>query len=309
METIKKFLKYLLGMFAVLIAFSFAAALCVGMVIVSLRQGASDDELGSTAVKTEHAVGVVEITGEIMTSEKFEKSLKTALDNPKLKAVVVRIDSPGGAVGASEEMYRAIKTANEKTPLKPVVCSLGTVAASGGLFAAAGCKKIVANESTLTGSIGVIMMSPNVKGLLDKFGVQMMIVKSGKLKDTGSPFRETNQEDREYLQQLIDHTYGQFVKVVSQSRGIPVEQVKKFADGRIILGDQAKELGLIDEIGGINEAAKIALQLIGDSAEPEIIKPTKGPGLLSMFAEVPDSSIWYWLKGLGKTQLLYRSFL
>jgi protease-4 len=309
MDIFKKALKYLFGISAALVAFSVIVSICLGMVVVMLKQGLPEEELSGLDIKTDHAVGVVELTGEILSSDKFERSLKKALDNPKIKAVVVRIDSPGGAVGASEEIYRAIKTANEKENGKPVVCSLGTVAASGGLFAAVGCKKIVADESTLTGSIGVIMMSPNVKALLDKVGVAMTIVKSGKLKDTGSPFREVTADDRDYLQRLIDRTYAQFVRTVADSRGIPVEQVKKFADGRIILGGEAKELGLIDEIGGLPEAAKLALSLSGDNAEPEIIKPSKSSGILSMFAEVPNSKVWYWLRALGKTQLLYQSSL
>ena len=308
METLKKAFKFMLVIVGAGLGLCIVTGLAVAMLVVAMKQ-MPDEDLNFSQIKTDHAVGVVELTGEIMSSDKFEKSLKQQLDSKKIKAVVVRIDSPGGAVGASEEIYRAIKTANEKENGKPVVCSLGTVAASGGLFAAAGCKKIIANRSTLTGSIGVIMMSPNVRSLMDRFGVQMTIVKSGKLKDTGSPFREVTTEDREYLQSLIDKSYVQFVNVVADSRNIPVAEVKKFADGRIILGEEAKELKLIDEIGSLGTAAKIALSLTGDQSEPEIIKPQKASGLMAYLGETSESSLFYWFKSFNKTQLLYQSFI
>ena len=305
METIKKAFKYVAGMFFALFVLGFVSMLVI-VALVAMLKSAPDEDFSLATIKTEHAVGVAEITGEIFSSEKFAKSIKQLVDNDKIKAIVVRIDSPGGAVGASEEMYRAIKNADAK---KPVVCSLGTVAASGGLFAASGCKKIVANESTLTGSIGVIMMSPNVRSLLDRVGVQMTIIKSGRLKDTGSPFREVSPEDRQYLQELLDETHQQFIETVAKGRNIDVAEVKKFADGRIILGTQAKELKLVDEFGGEEEAAKLALSLSGDQSEPEIIKASKPLGFLSMIKEMPQNSLLHWFGSIGKSQLLYQAFL
>ena len=305
MDTVKRAFKYVAGMFAGLIAVGFVSTLVI-VALVAMLKGSPEEDFSMVPIKTDHAVGVAEITGEIFTSEKFAKSIKQLTENEKIKAIVVRIDSPGGAVGASEEMYRAIKNADAK---KPVVCSLGTVAASGGLFAASGCKKIVANESTLTGSIGVIMMSPNVRGLMDRFGVQMNIIKAGKLKDTGSPFREVSQEDRQYLQELLDETHTQFIRTVAEGRKLDVDAVRKFADGRIILGTQAKELGLIDEFGGEDEAAKMALSLTGDQAQPEIVKASKPLGILSMLKEMPETGLLYWLSSFGKTQFLFQAFL
>jgi len=306
MDMFKKAFKYAFGFGAGLLAImavSFAFTLAF---VAMLRQG-PNEELGTLDIKTEHAVGVAEISGEIFTSDKFLKSLDQLLDNKKIRAIVVRIDSPGGAVGPSEEMYRAIRLASEK---KPVVCSLGTVAASGGLFAAVGCKKIVANESTLTGSIGVIMMSPNVHSLLEKLGVQMTVIKAGKLKDTGSPFRDPTPEDRDYLQSVLNVTHEQFIQTVAEGRNLKVDDVRKFADGRIILGGQAKALGLIDEIGGLDEAAKAALALAGDNSEPEIVRPAKPLSLFSLLSGGTDSeALASWARSFFSVRLLYEAFL
>lgn len=302
MDMFKKAFKYAFG-FGTGICAVMAISLSILLVFLAVLKHGPQETGGNLDIHTEHAVGVVELTGEIFSSEKFVKSLDQMLENKSVKAIVVRIDSPGGAVGPSEEMYRAIHLANAK---KPVVCSLGAVAASGGLFAAVGCKKIVANESTITGSIGVIMMSPNVHTLLERFGVQMTVVKAGRLKDTGSPFREPSTEDREYLQSLLNTTHDQFIRTVADGRNLKVEDVRKFADGRIILGGQAKELGLVDEIGGLPEAAKTALQLAGDSGEPEIVRQPKPISFFSMLQGAPDSealSSWF------STRLLFQAFL
>ncbi len=273
------------------------------MATVALILKFNGKDLTSIGIKSEHAVAVVELTGEIMTSEKFTSDLKKQIDDPKVKGIVVKIDSPGGAVGASEEIYRAIKEGTEK---KPIVCAMGNLAASGGLMAAMGCQKIIANESTLTGSIGVIMMSPNLRSIMEKVGVEMTVVKSGKLKDAGSPFREMTPEDREFLQGLINKSFEQFVRMVAESRKLEISKVKEFADGRVILGSEAKILGLIDGIGGIKQAAKIALELINDNAEPEIIMPKKKSNFEMFFEGMPDSKIAFLFKSLTQPLLLYR---
>jgi protease-4 len=253
-------------------------------------------------VKSDHAVGVVELTGEIMTSRKFEKALDGFLANDRIKAIVVRIDTPGGSAGASEEIQALIKRADSK---KPVVCSMGSIAASGGIYSAMGCRKIVANAATITGSIGVIMMSPNVAGIMEKLGVKMLTVKSGALKDAGSPFREPTEQDLQYLQAEITRSYEQFVNVIAAARKLPAEEVKKFADGRIILGEEAKRLGLIDEIGTIYTAAGIALKEAGDDGEPELVR--KGPSSVwGMLQDLPDSETLSSLSNLIRGGLYYR---
>ena len=272
------------------------------LAISSLSSSSLQSGMDSFKVKSDHAVGVVELTGEITTSRKFEKTLESFVQNDKIKAIVVRIDSPGGSAGASEEIQALIRRADGK---KPVVCSMGSVAASGGIYSAMGCRKIVANASTITGSIGVIMMAPNVTNIMEKVGVKMLTVKSGALKDAGSPFREPTEKDLEYLQTEIMRSYEQFVQVIATARKLPVEEVKKFADGRIILGEEAKRLGLIDELGTIYTAASIALKEAGDNEEPELIR--KGPSnVWQMLQDMPDSETLSSIYNLMHGGLYYR---
>lgn len=264
----------------------------------------SEGVLDTLTIKTDRAIGVAKLEGEIVSSDQFRKDLQKLLDNEKIRGIVVRIDSPGGSSGASEEIYRAIKDADDS---KPVLCSLGNLAASGGLYSAVGCRKIVTNKGTLTGSIGVILMMPNVSAVLEQFGVSMNVVKSGTFKDTGSPFRPSTPEERELLQSLVGVTYEQFVAAIAEGRKLDPEEIRKFADGRIILGEQAVELGLADEIGGVARAATLALQESGYSGEeaPEIIELPKPSGIRALFQEVEQKAVLVerWLR----PSLLFRA--
>ncbi|MBL7662918.1 signal peptide peptidase SppA [bacterium] len=250
----------------------------------------SGDEDGKIGIVPAHSVGVVELSGEIMESKKIIKDLDRFSRNKEIKALVVKIDSPGGAVGASEEIFRAIKRVDA---VKPVICSLGNIAASGGLYASMGCRKIYTQNGTLTGSIGVIMMMPNVSEIVAKLGFQMNIVKSGRFKDTGSPFRKMTEDDQSLIQGLINQTYEQFVKVISESRKIPVEDVKKFADGRIILGEQSVALKLADVVGDLHDAANDALTQAGEpNQKPHLVYPPKKKGIMG-FVEGAEESVFF----------------
>jgi protease IV len=221
-------------------------------------------------------VGVVEVKGEIgsgrgaVDAEEAMKVIKRFADDAEMKAVVVRIDSPGGAVGPSQEIYDELKKLADK---KVVVCSMGNLAASGGFYIAMACPHILAEPGTLTGSIGVISMFPNVKGLAQRFDIKMETVKSGKLKDAGNPFRDMTPEDRAYWQDLVDQVYKQFVGAVVESRELPEEDVRKFADGRVITGEQAQQLGFIDELGNFNDAVDAAKEQAGLTGEPRLVYP------------------------------------
>jgi protease-4 len=187
-----------------------------------------------------------------------------------MKAVVVRIDSPGGAVAPSQEIYDELKKLAAK---KKLVCSMGNLAASGGFYVAMGCPTIVAEPGTLTGSIGVISQFVNVKGLLDRFSVKAETLKTGPRKDFGSPFRDMTPEDRAYWQSLIGKVYAQFVRAVSESREIPEEQVREFADGRVITGEEAAELGLVDQMGNFHDAIDLAMEQAGLKGEAQLVYP------------------------------------
>jgi protease-4 len=203
-------------------------------------------------------VAVVKIYGVIKSPDKTVKVLDELQREPKVKAVVLRIDSPGGVVGACQEIYEKVKKLKE---FKPVVVSMGSVAASGALYISVGASKVVANPGTITGSIGVIIQSYNVKELAQKLGVKVVTVKSGKFKDLLNPFREPDPQSLKVLQELIDDSYRQFVKAVAEGRGLKVEEVMKFADGRVFSGKRAKELGLVDELGGLDRAVELAKEL------------------------------------------------
>ena len=189
-----------------------------------------------------------------------------------MKAIVLRVDSPGGAVAPSQEIHDAIKRIKAR---KKVVVSMGGLAASGGYYISAPADRIFAEPGTLTGSIGVIFMHFNVRGLLEWAKVEETTLKSGKYKDTLSPFRPIHETDREEIQSISDDVYGQFVQAVAQGRGLPEARVREIAEGRIYTGKRAKELKLVDELGGLDDAIAAAWGLAGQSGEPKVQYPPR----------------------------------
>jgi protease-4 len=257
------------------VLFVFGGLFVVFLAFLLLAYGAVRGE--SPRLSGGPRIGVVEVKGEIgggargnVDAEDTLKVVKRFMDDEDMKAVVVRIDSPGGAVSPSQEIYDELIKLAEK---KKVVCSMGNMAASGGFYVAMACPHIIAEPGTLTGSIGVISMFPNVKGLADRFNLKMETIKSGKLKDSGNPFRDMTAEDRAYWQSLIDQVYAQFLSVVVEGRELPEEQVRKIADGRVLTGQQAYELGLIDELGNFNDAVDAAKEKAGLTGEPKLVYP------------------------------------
>ncbi len=217
-------------------------------------------------------LAVVEVKGVIANAQPIIKQLAEYGKDDSVKAIVLRIESPGGGVSPSQELYEEIGRTAKK---KPVVVSMGAVAASGGYYIASAAKKIYANPGTITGSIGVIMQFTNLEELFSKIGFQMEIVKSGAYKDVGNPAREITPEERAYLQGLIDNVHQQFIRDVARGRGMQVEEVQEVADGRIFTGEQAKELGLVDELGNLEDAINAAAEMAGIEGEPKIILPEK----------------------------------
>ena len=214
-------------------------------------------------------VALVRVTGVILDSTEVIDELKEYADNSSIKAVVLRVDSPGGAVAPSQEIYEEIVKIKRK---KKVIVSMGTVAASGGYYISAPADKIVANAGTLTGSIGVIMELPNISGLMQKIGVETQVIKSGEHKDIASMFRALKPEERQILQSVLDDVHNQFITAVSEGRNIKFEEIKKLADGRIFTGRMAKELGLVDELGNLQDAIMLAGRLSGIKGEPEVVE-------------------------------------
>ncbi len=215
-------------------------------------------------------VGVVEVKGLISDSKETIKQLHEFRDSGKVRAVVLRIDSPGGVVGPTQEIYEEVRKLAAK---KKVVVSMGSVAASGGYYIAAPASRIFANPGTVTGSIGVLMNLSNIEGLLGKIGLKSYVLKSGKFKDTGSPVRAMTKEDKGILQGVIENMHGQFVKAVEEGRKIPLSEVARIADGRIFSGEQALRLKLVDSLGNLQDAVNEAGKLAGIKEEPEVIYP------------------------------------
>lgn len=202
-------------------------------------------------------------------AERIVEQLRRAAKDSKIKAIVLRINSPGGSAAGSQEIYQEVQRARAR---KPVITSMGDVAASGGYYAASATNLIVADPATLTGSIGVIWTQTDLSQLLHTVGIRPQVVKSGPYKDISSPFRPITPQERQILQGVIDNVYAQFVKAVAQGRGIPETQVRRIADGRVFTGQQALQLRLVDQLGGFRDAVELAARQGGISGEPKPVE-------------------------------------
>lgn len=243
-------------------------------------------------------VALVYVEGPIFSSRLKVQEIKEYGKDDSIKAIILRVDSPGGAVAPSQEIYNEVKRVGM---IKPVIVSMGTVAASGGYYISAPAKRIIANPGTLTGSIGVIMEIPNVEGLMDKVGVKTEVIKSGKHKDMGSSMKKLDPKDRKILQDIINDVYGQFLSDVASSRKMDIEMLRKMADGRVYTGKQALELGLVDELGGLEDAIRITSELAGIDGEPRIVTRKEKTSILdtlqsSISGALPDSFSYIKLK-------------
>jgi protease-4 len=232
-------------------------------------------------------VGVVEVDGMIRDARPTLESLVSFRRDPNVRAIVVRIESPGGGVGASQEIYREVRRTDEE---KPVVASLGGVAASGGYYVGCGARYIIANPGTLTGSIGVVAHLPNLASLFEKVGYRTVTIKSGRFKDVGNPGREMTEEERALLQETMDAMHAQFIRDVARGRGLDEEHVRRIADGRILSGEAALTWKLVDELGNFQDAVAKAAELGGIPGEPHVV-----------YAEKKRPSLLEWI--LGKSGL------
>jgi protease-4 len=217
-------------------------------------------------------IAVVEIHGVITQSFPVIDEIHHHLADDAVKAIILRIDSPGGGVGPSQEIYREVLKAKQK---KKMVTSMGAVAASGGYYVACASDLIVANPGTITGSIGVIMQFSNFEELLKKIGIKGVVLKSGEHKDIGSPFREMTPEEKKIMQETLDNVHQQFIRAVADGRNLDPAKVLPIADGRIMTGEQAKQLGLVDKMGNLDDAIEEAAKLVGIEGRPHVLYPKK----------------------------------
>jgi len=267
--------KWVLGIVVGMISLG---ALFVFVIFFSiLSMGEYDDSTSTSGEK----VAVIELKETILSSEDIVRQFKKFRSNRSVRAIVFRVESPGGGVAASQEIYEEVKKTRDSG--KPVVVSMGAVAASGGYYVSCGADKIVANPGTLTGSIGVIFQFIHVNELLDKLGIDASTYKTGRYKDAGSPFRPPTAEDKRLFDALLADVYDQFVDVVSTERKLKRSFVVQYADGRVFTGRQAKEWGFVDTLGTYEDAIAIAGEMGGISGKPAIVKETKRESFWASF--------------------------
>ena len=280
-----------LGVIVVLLVFFFAALFFIGRSMGRQSRFAFGEK-----------IGIVEIKGVISQSSDVIDEIHQYLEDEGVKAIILRVDSPGGGVGPSQEIYREILKVKSK---KKVVTSMGSVAASGGYYIACASDLIVANPGTITGSIGVIMEFTNIEELFKKIGIKGVVVKSGEHKDIGSPFREMTPEEKRIIQDVIDNVHQQFIQAVADGRKLDRSKVTQIADGRILTGEQAKQLGLVDQIGNLQDAIDTTAKLVGIEGKPSVLYPKKKFSILGLLIKEAISGILETLNAKG-FELNYR---
>jgi protease-4 len=235
-------------------------------------------------------IAIVEVKGVITQSSTVIEELQQYLSDEGVKAIILRVDSPGGGVGPSQEIYREIMRIRT-TSKRKVVTSMGSVAASGGYYIACASDLIVANPGTITGSIGVIMEFSNFEELLKKIGIKGVVLKSGEHKDIGSPFREMTPEEKRIMQGVLDNVHEQFIQAVADGRKLDRSKVAQIADGRIFTGEQAKNLGLVDQLGSLQDTIDITAKMAGITGKPNVLYPKKKISIWELLMRESTSAI------------------
>lgn len=267
---------------AILVILVFAVVLAIIQISITMQRQAT---LGTRITLAEGpGVGVVRVygriesTGDMLSQANADyviKRLDELAQDSRIKAIVVRINSPGGTVAATQEIYNKILSLKKKNI--PVVASMGDLAASGGYYIASACNAIIANYGTITGSIGVIAIAPNLRGLFEKLGIRMNVIKSGKYKDILASYRELSPEELQLIQQIIDTSYQKFVHDVAVGRNMAVSDIMPYADGRVFTGNQALEYKLVDELGTFEDAVNKARQLAKLPEDSAVYEDTASP--------------------------------
>lgn len=245
---------------------------CIGIVVIIAVRGLGLFGVDGGPFGLREKIGIIPIEGIIGDSEELVEQINAYADDRRIRAVVLRINSPGGGVVPSQEIYQAVRELKKK---KKVVASMGSVAASGGYLIAVAADRILAAPGSITGSISTVMHYANVEELMKKVGVRSSVVKSGKFKDIGSPAREMTAEEKTLIQAIVDDIYDQFVRTIAENRKLPLNKIFELADGRIFSGRQARDLGLVDDLGGLQDAVLLAGKLSGLEGIPETVHGMK----------------------------------
>jgi len=247
---------------------------------------------------TRQRVAVLPIVGIIDSETRFVRELQAFRDDPSVRAFVLEIRSPGGGVGASQSIYAELQRLRMEDD-RPLIAWIGAIGASGGYYVALPADSIFALPGSITGSIGVIMQFPNAEELLRKVGVELEVVKSGSLKDMGSPARELSEEERQVLQGLVDDVWNQFVDAVMEGRDMGRAQVVELADGRVFSGEAAREQGLVDRLGTLQDALDAAGRMSGLGERPRVVRPARETvSLLDLLGGVDETRIAAWIQKL-----------
>jgi protease-4 len=249
-------------------------------------------------------IAIVEIKGVITQSSGVIEEMSQYQEDEGVKAIILRIDSPGGGVGPAQEIHREVLKIKSK---KKVITSMGSVAASGGYYIACASDLIIANPGTITGSIGVLMEFTNIEELFKKIGIKGVVLKSGEHKDIGSPFREMTPEEKKIVQGVIDNVHQQFVQAVVEGRKMDREKVMQIADGRILTGEQAKQIGLVDQIGNLQDAIDVVAKMVGIEGKPNVLYPKRRFSLWELLVREMASTLLDVLNEKG-FELNYRLF-
>jgi protease-4 len=276
-----------------------AAVLVLGAVMTAIFAVA-----GPGGFSFKERIGVIPIEGAITESESVVSQLVEFKEDEGIKAIILRVNSPGGGVGPSQEIYREVRKTIEK---KKVIASMGSIAASGGYYVSSAANKIVANPGTLTGSIGVLIEFVRLQELMEKIGVDMEVLKSGEFKDIGSPHRKLTERDKEMIQKIVSDIQTQFVEAVAKGRELSVERVREIADGRIISGSQGVELGLVDQLGNFQDAVELAKSMAGIKGEVKLVYPQRtGVRLWDLLFEEGTRALYRTLRNILSTKIEYR---
>jgi protease-4 len=252
------------GLLTILLVFGFLFSVFFLFVLLVVGSGSRDFDAHQVGI------GVVEVNGAIMESKTAVEQIESFERSENIKGIIVRINSPGGAVSPSQEIHRAVLRARDK---KKVVVSMGSLAASGGYYIACAGDRIFANPGTVTGSIGVVTQLTNFSELADLAKIRVHTVTSGDYKDSGNPFRAFSEEDEAFFKQMVMNIHEQFVRDISKSRDLKIDEVRELADGRIYTGEQAKDNGLVDELGGLRDAVDYLAKEVGLGTDPDLIYP------------------------------------
>ena len=296
----KEYFVWLMKFITVIIVFFVVIPILILSVLMASSKTINTENI---IPQEKNLVAVIDVNGIIMDSKDVVEKLYKFSSDEKFKGIILKVNSPGGAVAPSQDIYNTILKLKSK---KPIYAVMDSMAASGGYYVSAPCTKIYAQKGTMTASIGVISQFVNFKNLSEWFGLKIETVKSGKLKDFGSPYRDMTDEERGYWQNMSNTIHEDFIQDVAKARNIDVNKLREVADGRVLIGTKAKEANLIDEIGGINDASVAMFKELNIKlGENEMPKLYYTENKLKEFKKLLNQSLSFFSRSQQGVRLMY----